>query len=336
MPTVSRVLTGSIPVSPKTKARVFAAIKTLGYRPNGAARALVRGRQSIIGILTSNTVRYGYSSTILGVEEAARAAGYMVAITILESEADAAIDAAVDLMLGQPLEGVVVLDFDVLGSKALRALPSTTPVVAVTSSTEAVAEHKLRFDDRLGGRLATEYLLSVGHRTVHHVAVPGVDGPSGRMLGWLDALNAHGARVPEVIEANWTPGSGYEIGLGLADLGDITAVFCGNDETAFGVIRGLKARHLDVPGDISVVGFDNHPHAVLWSPALTTVAFDFVQLGALSVDLLLRAAGMESTLEVSAPIPTMHLVVRASVAPPRTENAQASTHPVWTPSERRG
>jgi len=321
VPTVSRVLTGSTPVSEKTRFLVKAAINELGYRPNEAARALVRGRQSMVGVITGNTTRFGYAGTIQGIEEAAQAAGFLVAITVVVSDRPADVEAAVNLMLGQPLAGVIVLDFDAQGRQALLALPETVPIAAVTSSPEGRPVRRVLFDDRKGGREATEYLLGLGHRTVHHVEVPGSGRPSGRMVGWREALVAAGAWVPEVVMTDWTSQSGYEAGLILARTPGVTAVLCGNDEIAFGVMKALQVSGLRVPDDVSVVGFDDHPHAALWSPRLTTMAQDFVQLGASVFEQLLGDRVVADRVAPIAPAPAApppHLVIRESTAPPRS------------------
>ena len=105
VPTVSRVLTGSTPVSAAKRAQVMAAIEELGYRANAAARALVTARHSMIAVIAGNTTRYGYALTLQGVEEAARAAGYIVVITVVEWQEPAVVDAAVGLVLGQSVAG---------------------------------------------------------------------------------------------------------------------------------------------------------------------------------------------------------------------------------------
>lgn len=101
----------------------------------------------------------------------------------------------------------------------------------------------------------------------------------GRTRGWRRALREAGAPAPPVVPATWDPSSGVAIGRELADRAGVTAVFCGNDEIAMGVIRGLAERGRRVPEDVSVAGFDDHPLARLWSPPLTTVRQDFARLG---------------------------------------------------------
>lgn len=314
VPTVSRVLSGVTRVSDDKRVQVMRAIEELGYHPNAAARALVTGQRSIIGVLTGDTTRYGYASTIQGIEEAARSAGLVVAITVVGAADEEAVRAAVGLALGQPLAGVIVLEFDIQGSRALAALPDTVAVAAVSSTAGNGRIPRALFDDHQGGWDATNYLLGLGHRTVHHVAVPGSGRPSGRMLGWREALKAAGAPVPRPLETDWTARSGYDAALRLAKRDDVTAVLCGNDEVAFGVIKGLQDAGLRVPDDISVAGFDDHPLAQLWTPALTTMAQDFAELGRSAVGFLL---GRLTGDQFEAPSANLHLVVRDSTAPPR-------------------
>lgn len=320
VPTVSRVLTGSTPVSEDKRERVMAAIRELGYRPNAAARALVSGRQSMIAIVAGNTTRYGYSTTIQGIEEAARAAGYLVVITVVESAADgaevAAVETTVDLVLGQPVAGVVVLEFDEAGMRATKAFPRTVPMVsAVASPTDDATAPQAYLDDRAAGKAATEYLLGLGHTTVHHVSVPQAVPQMGRTLGWQDALREAGIAVPPIIAATWEPASGREVGLELAARDDVTAVVCGNDEVAIGVIRGLHEGGRSVPGDVSVVGFDDEPLAAVTIPALTTVSQDFIDLGRRAFDLLEQVIRTGTAPPLSSSSPT--LVVRESAGAPR-------------------
>ncbi|WP_306208146.1 LacI family DNA-binding transcriptional regulator [Actinoplanes sp. RD1] len=313
VPTVSRVLSGSTPVSADKVRLVMQAIQDLGYHPNAAARALVTGQRSIISVLTGDTTRYGYATTIQGIEEAARAAGLVVAITVIDRPDEKSVRAAVDLALTQPLAGAIVLEFDIQGSRALAALPDTLALAAVSSSSSSRKVPRALFDDQAGGRKATDYLLSLGHRTVHHVAVPGSGRPSGRMLGWREALRDAGAKIPRPLETDWSARSGYDAGVKLARRPEVTAVLCGNDEVAFGVIKGLQSEGRRVPGDVSVVGFDDHPLAQLWTPALTTMGQDFAALGRTAVGFLLGRLTGEA---YEAPRADLHLVVRESTAPP--------------------
>ena len=316
VPTVSRVLTGSTPVSPEKRERILQAIRELGYRPNAAARALVSGRQSMIAIITESTTRYGYAMTIQGIEEAARAAGYIVVITVVDAPDEASVSATIDLVLGQPVAGVVVISFDSTGELAAAQFPVGVPKILVVSvGDDQAVEPQAAFDSRGAAREATNYLLGLGHQMVHQVSVPQEAPRTGRTRGWEDALHAAGLDIPDVIPVTMDPASGREAGLALARRADVTAVMCWNDVVALGVIRGLHEAGRRVPADVSVVGFDDIPLAAVSIPALTTVAHDFTGLGH-------RAFAQLNTIITTGELPVVatvapHLVIRESAAPPR-------------------
>lgn len=315
-PTVSRVLTGSTPVSDERRRRVLEAIEQLDYRPSGVARALVGGRRSLIGVIALNTTRYGYSRTLEGIQAAARAAGYLVMIAVVESADPLEMQAAIDLVLDQSVAGVIVIEFDPVGVAISRALPDIVPVVAVAAAGQTRSPHPHAYlDDRVAAREATRYLLELGHRTVRYLAIPATDARTGRALGWRQALVDAGVPVHEPDVAGYDPGSGYAVGRLLAEDPEVTAVLCGNDELAIGFMRALAEAGRRVPDDVSVVGFDDQPFAAMWRPALTTVAQDFDDLGRRAFGLLDLRLRRGSSPRTSSAQP--HLVVRESSAAPR-------------------
>jgi DNA-binding LacI/PurR family transcriptional regulator len=311
VPTVSRLLNGSVPVSSERRDRVLAAVKELGFRPNGAARALANGGQPMIAVFTGNTTRYGYASTIQGIEEAARQAGYMVVISVVESSMRATVEQAIDHALRQPIAGAVILEFDPPGAAALAGVPDWLPTVAAAAEgTQERSTTHAYMDDHLASSRATEFLLDMGHRTVHHVAIPSAGTESPRTVGWREALERAGAFVPPVISADWSPMSGYDAGARLASDPEVTAVLAGNDELAMGVCKALTDHGRHVPEDVSVVGFDDHPLSELWTPPLTTVRQDFVGLGRRVVHLLLDELGAGAAPPSVRMVP--ELIVRSS------------------------
>ena len=314
-PTVSRVLTGSVPVSAKKRALVMEAIASLGYHPSAAARALSGGSYAAVGVITLNTTRYGYTQTLRGVEEAARSAGYLAVISVVESTDPEEIDSALGLLMGQGVAGVIVFEFEEVGVAAARAIPSYVPVVAAGGAGlgETDLTHAL-LDDGAGSREATKYLLSLGHRTVHHLAIKHALR-SGRIEGWRSALEEAGAPIPEVVIAEYEPESGYAVGGSLVDDTSVTAILAGNDELAVGVMRALGEAGREVPGDVSLIGFDDQPFARMLRPSLTTVSQDFADLGRRAFNLLLERITTGTSPQVSMASPT--LVIRESTAPPR-------------------
>lgn len=317
VPTVSRVLTGAIPVSAKRRELVERAIAELGFRPNAAARALVSGTRSMVAVLAANTSRYGYAKTIEGIEEAARAAGYMVVITVVETAEHDAVRTAVAMVLSHSVAGVIVLDFDEPGHAAVTALPQAVPVVvAAAAPSRAIKLPRAYLADQRGARQATSYLLSLGHETVHHIALPSSGRRGGRTAGWSAALQAAGIRPPKHLSTTWDPLHAYELAKSLAADPTVTAVLAGNDEVAAAVLRAMTEQGRSVPGDVSVIGFDDQPIASLVTPALTTVAQDFAELGRQSFTLLENSIN-GSTGQDPVSVPTK-LILRASTGPSRS------------------
>jgi len=313
VPTVSRVLTSSKYVAPELRERVMKAVAELGYRPNGAARATRSGKRSMVAVLTGATSNYGYAKTIEGIEKAARAAGLSVIISVIESDDDDAVNSAIDLVLSQPVAGVIILEFDRPGLAAVKAFPKSVPLVSAGGGSRRTGKTPAALlDERGSGRDVTNHLLSLGHQTVHHVSVPTMGKHSGRTEGWRAALTAAGAPVPPVLHATWEPASGYRVGKELAARDDVTAVFCGNDDVAIGVISALLDSGKRVPEDVSVVGFDDQPHVAMWRPALTTVRQDFRDLGARAFALLAATLATGEVPGSSAVKP--ELVIRESTA----------------------
>lgn len=316
VPTVSRVLTGAARVSDKRRRLVLDAIDELGFRPSAAARMLASRRTKAIGVLAGDTSHYGYAETIRGIELAARAEGHTVSITLIESADEEAVERSVALTLTQALSGVIVLKFDPAGEAALERLPSDLPVVALSGVPSSDFPQVLMAEEEAAAELTTR-LLQLGHRTVHHVRIPPGNHEDGRTTGWRRALAEAGAPIPAVLDATWEPISGVRIGRALAATPGMTAVLCGNDEIAMGVMRGLGEMGLRVPADVSVVGFDDHPLAQIWMPSLTTARQDFADLGARGVKLLMQTA--DQTEEVGHSVAHPTVIWRESAAPPRQD-----------------
>lgn len=315
--TVSRVTNGHPRVSDATRRRVLVAIRDPDYRPSRMARDLSLGRSRSVTVMTSNTTLYGRAALVQGIEEAARAAGYHVAIGVLDSARPTAVRAAVDRVCDATSGGVIVIAFDLAGIRALRALP---PGVAVAAALEIKDERDRRqypsvaLDDRTAAIAATSYLLGLGHRTVHYIGLPSSTAASSRMQGWRTALCEAGAPVPDAVTAGWTHGSGYEAARRLAADRRVTAILCGNDDLALGALHALREAGRSVPQNISVIGFDDIPAAAFFTPPLTSVRLDFVGLGHDCFTLLhhvLNPAGPPP--EPTAVIP--QLIVRDTTGP---------------------
>ncbi|TDU87176.1 LacI family transcriptional regulator [Kribbella voronezhensis] len=310
--TVSRVINDSEVVRPATRERVRAAIETLGYRPNTAARALVTGRTGTLGVVTMDSTLYGPASTLYGIECAARDAGFAITVASVGQPGRGSIAEAVETLQRQGVEGIVVIAPHVATAEALEFAPHDIPLVAVGGAagpTPAVA-----VDQYDGARLATEHLLSLGHATVWHVAGP-ADWleAAERERGWRETLKAHGARPPRLIRGDWSPRSGYEAGRTLAAKRDLGAVFVANDQMALGLLRAFTEAGISAPADVHIVGFDDIPEAEFFNPPLTTVRQDFTAVGRRTFALLseqMSGAGRPGSERIAA-----ELIVRQSTSP---------------------
>lgn len=312
--TVSRVLNEHPNVRSETRARVQEAIDKLGYRRNLVARALVTKHSRTLGVVSFDTTLYGPASTVYGIEQAARAAGYFVSIVSLKSIDKLGVSDALDYLTDQGVDGIVVVAPQWSAAQALAELPFGVPTVAVEGG-EAGEASVVCVDQVEGGRLATEHLLSLGHETVWQIR-----GPSdwleaeGRVAGWRAALKQAGRPAPEPLTGDWSPRSGYEAGRSLASMKDVTAVFVANDQMALGVLRAFTEKGVRVPDQVSVVGFDDIPESEFFSPPLTTIRQDFGAVGRHSIEVLLRQIEGQGSHERERLVVPPSLISRASTA----------------------
>jgi DNA-binding LacI/PurR family transcriptional regulator len=314
--TVSRVINGSPHVRPETRDRVMAAMEELGYRPNPVARALVTGRSKMLGVVSFDTTLYGPASTLFGIERAAHEAGYFIIVASLEALDRSSVIDAVERLRRQGVEGILVIAPHAQAGEALLHAPTDMPLVAA----EAGPEHGapvVAVDQIAGAVSATRHLLDLGHRTVHHISGPrDFIEARQRREGWLATLKDAGAEIPEPLEGDWSPQAGYDLGRQLSADPDLSAVFVANDQMALGVLRAMHEAGREVPGDVSVVGFDDIPEAAYFLPPLTTVRQDFIEMGRRSLRMLLRT--IETGRRASAePLVPPELVVRGSTGPAR-------------------
>ena len=310
--TVSRVLNHHPNVTPETRDRVQRAVAQLGYRRNRAARALVTRRTGTIGVVSVYAAYYGPAKTLFGVEEAARAADHAVVFVAVEQVDRATMRAALDHLVEAEVDGIVVIAPTPAAVAAVAALAPEVPLVV----TQALASDlpSVLIDQARGARLATAHLLDLGHRTVHHVRGPETwFEADARARGWAEELGRRGAVVAPALGGDWSAESGYRAGQRLAADAGVTAVFAANDPMALGILRALHEAGRAVPGEVSVVGFDDIPEAGYVVPPLTTVHQDFAEVGRRCLQLLtdLLAGGGARPVVVEPA-----LVARASTAPP--------------------
>ncbi len=300
--TVSRVLNGHPSIRDATKSRVLAAMQELQFRPSRAARMLSTRRSQTIGVLAAAVgSHYGPASCVSAVEDAARERGYYATVAHLASVAPNAITAAIEELLSQDVEGIVIVAPRTTVLSRLAALPVHVSIVAAQGEQgESGGIPVAAVDQAAGVRMLTEHLLQRGHRQIIHVAGPADWNDAQSRLRAFDAeLRKAGLPSTPPVFGDWTSESGFEIGRalvadatrsGLREL-PFTAVFSSNDQMALGLIHAFREAGLDVPRDVSVVGFDDIPESAHFWPPLTTVRQDFAELGTRCVRMLFDAIG---------------------------------------------
>lgn len=305
---VSYVLTGSArPVSDAARARVVAAVDALDYRPNAAARALSRGRSSLIGFIVPDQRNPFFAGMVALVDRAARTHGLTV-LNLSAHERRSGVE-EIEGLTAQPLEGII--SADVLTPQELRVIErGRTPLVYLNQFRAQPGHPTLGTDYVAAARLATEHLLALGHRRMAFVGSASRVDP--REAGWRRALGDAGVPAGPVFHSEWSLEGGYQAGLRLAERRDeITAVFVASDQMATGAMAALHSRGIGIPDDISVVGFDGTPEAAYTWPALTSVTQSIEEMTHDAVALL--AAGELEPVFRDYP---GTLLVRGSTAPP--------------------
>jgi DNA-binding LacI/PurR family transcriptional regulator len=293
--TVSRVLNGHPSVREDTKTRVLVAIGELQFRPSRAARMLSTQRSEMIGVLAAAVgSHYGPASSVSAVEDAAREQGFYATVAHLVSVSPDSITAAVEDLLGQDVEGIVIVAPRTAVLSHLASLPLTVPIVAAQGEQlDAGGIPVASVDQRVGVSMVMRYLLEQGHSRILHVAgPPDWNDAQTRLRAYESELRAAGLPTLAPVFGDWTANSGYRVGREvLRDLApgrDFTAVFSSNDQMALGMIHAFREAGLDVPRDVSVAGFDDIPESAHFWPPLTTVRQDFAELGKRCVDMLIN------------------------------------------------
>jgi DNA-binding LacI/PurR family transcriptional regulator len=306
--TVSRVLNQHANVSAATRERVESAIAELRFRPSRTARALAQGSSRVIGVLEASGGRFhGPASTIAAIEDAARAEGFSVMIAVVDPADPASQAAAVEHLLDQGAAGLILVGPGATASEAVSDASLGVPLVVMHAAEGSAGGAADQF---AGGRTAARHLLDLGHTALAHLAgrADWLEAES-RARGFAAELAEAGLEPAAIASGDWTPESGYLQGGALLARGGFTAVFCANDQMALGLLHAARDAGIEVPGALSVVGFDDIGEAAHYAPALTTLRQDFPELGRRAIaSLLAQLAGAEAP----GPMPAPELIVRES------------------------
>jgi DNA-binding LacI/PurR family transcriptional regulator len=315
--TVSRSLNGTGQIAPGTRAAIDAAVEQLGYRPNTIARSLVTKSTQTIALLLPDITNPFYAALVSGIQQRALEAGYTTLLCTTEGDPERE-EQYLSLLRAKQVDGVLVDGLVLPPDRVARFVADGFPIVCLDRDVDSAAVPLVQVDNRLGARLATEHLLSLGHARVAHVAgAPELGISEERVAGYREAL-AEAEIEPDpalVVVGSFTLEGGYEAAKSLLAGGSPTAIFAANDLSAIGVINAIVESGRRVPADVSVVGFDDLLLSAYTTPPLTTIHQPALAIAERAMQLLLDLSNGRQVRRFRHLLEPA-LVVRGSTAPP--------------------
>jgi DNA-binding LacI/PurR family transcriptional regulator len=287
--TVSRVINGMPQVSPATRSRIEKVLQEVAFRPNRTARQLAGKRSTTVGLVTFATSFYGPSQILVNTEQAAKELGFSLMFSGILDQNPRAIYQAVDELCAHQVGGILIhLPWDI-DLRDLQVLCRNVPLVAVDSHLGFECS-SVFIRQESGSRRATRHLIDLGHKKIGYLRGPVFWRTAQRRFsGWQKEIKEAGLVRGPVVDGDWTAESGFDAAKTLIDKhwGKFTALVVANDQMALGAIRALEERSVQIPQDVSLIGFDDIPEAGFFRPPLSTVKQDFAALGRLSIQYLM-------------------------------------------------
>jgi len=321
--TASQALRSSSVVREETRHRVVAVATRLRYQPSAPARSLITRRTHTVGLLISDIANPFFIRAVRAVEDVAQENGYN--IILCNTDEDPVKETQYLRVLMEKRVDGIILATTAASRRAVREIRwQRIPLVLFDRELPRMATNLVKVDGVLGGRLATQYLLHLGHRQIGIIHGP-LDRSTGieRLEGYLAALRAAGIRpVPALIqEGNFKQDSGHKLTKALLQVSPPpTALFCTNNLMTVGAIQALRELGVRIPSDLSLVGYDDMEWWTLTHPSLTTVGQPVYELGREAMRLLLAQIGREKTPRPQRVILKPELIVRDSCGPPALHN----------------
>jgi LacI family transcriptional regulator len=282
--TVSRVMNNNTPVKESTRRKVLDAMAQLGYRPNSIAQSLASNRSNSIGVLVSELHGPFYGAMLTGIEAEFRAAGKHVIITAGHSDLKTEQD-GIEFLQSRNCDALILHVEAVSDEYLLQLAAGDTPFVLLNRYIPALANRCISLNNELGGYLATQYLLQQGHRQIAYIAGP---------IWKKDARDRYHGHQRALSEYKFYEGDFRETGgsKGLEALlktgKPFSALVCANDEMASGAITAARELGLNIPQQLSVMGYDNVNFAYYTYPKLSTIDYPISAMGKMAARWVLR------------------------------------------------
>jgi LacI family transcriptional regulator len=327
--TASRAIADPRLVRPDTRTRVHDAVRMLGYVPHGAARALASHRSRTIGAVVPTLDNPIFARSTQALQRALGEAGYTLLLASHDYDANTELTVT-RALVERGVDGLVLVGTDHAPELYQFLAHSGVPFELTWALDPDGHRHCVGFSNRLASIRVTQHLLALGHREFAVVSghTEHNDRARERVAGVREALAAHRLRLPDHRYVE----TAFSIASGRAALGKLvgcddafTAVVCGNDLLAFGVLLECAARGIAVPGRVSVAGFDDIDLAAEVAPPLTTIRIPTADIGRRAAErLLARLAGKRVRRVEDVPV---DLVVRGSTGPLKSARANERTRP---------
>ncbi|GGP89609.1 LacI family DNA-binding transcriptional regulator [Shewanella ulleungensis] len=289
--TVSRVMNNNTKVSDKTKQKVLDAMQTLGYRPNTIAQSLASNCSNSVGVLVSQLDGPFYGPMMTEIETVLRGANKHVIIAAGHSDEVQEKD-SVEFLMSRGCDALI-LDIEAVSDEYLIELSKgSTPIVFINRYIDSIKERCVYLENEQGGFMATDHILSLGHKDIAYISGPLFKlDVRDRLKGHKRALKHYGIGFDAsmCIESDFKEDGGSEAMEHLLSLNKpITAVICANDQMASGAISVCLEHGLRVPEDISFIGYDNIPFPQYISPKLSTVSNPIHEMGKMAARWVLQ------------------------------------------------
>ncbi|MEN4550172.1 LacI family DNA-binding transcriptional regulator [Pantoea agglomerans] len=310
--TVSRVLNKSANVSESTRRKVEHSIETLRYVPNRLAQQLVGKQSTTLGLVTTSLALHAPSQVAAAVKRYANAADYQVLIAMIDENVNQSLQNCINELKSQRVDKVII-NVPLESSDAEQIVQENDDILCLFLDVDPYsAVFNVSFNPADGTRASVKYLYEQGHREFALLAGPEESVSANlRLKSWLDTLESYRLKPVSVSQGNWDAQSGYNGVLQLLrEAPEFSALLVGNDQMALGVLSALHQRGVAVPGQISVIGYDDTYESAFFHPALTTVSLDLDLQGKEAVARLLLAS--EQDEQRSSSILPAKLVVRSS------------------------
>ena len=304
--TVSRVINGSVCVSIKTKEAVFTAMKSLNYTPNRVAQQLAGKKSSTIGLATADISLHAPSQIAASVKVHAEELKYSVVIAMAKNQSLNIIDHVINELLEQRVDGIIVnIPSNSQQIIQIQHLCRNIPVLFMDVDPKESCLSVMT-DSREGGQQGITHLIEFGHTSIALITGP-QSSVSARLRfdGWIKTLQKHHISPISIQEGDWSAASGYALTKALCySHQHPTAICFANDQMALGGLRALHELRIQIPEQISVIGYDDTEDSAFFYPPLTTIAQDFKELGKQAVEKLLHKMNAPESNTSSLVLPT--------------------------------